>query len=79
MGELVLLWMGEGFLHQTKGKKSLEDIGVEYFLELLVRSFFQQSNCRSSKFVLHDLINDLAQFVVGDVCFNSEDKLENNH
>ena len=60
MGELVLLWMGEEFLHQTKGKKSMEDIRVEYFLELLARSFFQQSNCRSSKFVMHDLINDLA-------------------
>lgn len=78
VGELALLWMGEGFLHQTKGKKSLEDIGVENFLELLVRLFFQQSNCRSSKFVMHDLINDLAQFVFGDVCFNFEDKGENN-
>lgn len=68
--------MGERFLHQAKEKKPMEEIGVEHFLELLARSFFQQSNCRSSKFVMHDLINDLTRFVVGDVFLNLEDKLE---
>ena len=41
--ELVLLWMAEGFLHQTKGTKQMKDIGAEYFHDLLSRSFFQQS------------------------------------
>ena len=70
--ELVLLWMGEGFLHQVNRKKQMEEIGTAYFHELLARSFFQQSNHHSSQFVMHDLIHDLAQLVAGDVCFNLE-------
>ena len=76
--ELVLLWMGEGFLHQLNRKKQMEEIGTAYFHELLARSFFQQSNHHSSQFVMHDLIHDLAQLVAGDICFNLEDKLEND-
>ena len=70
--------MGEGFLPHAKRQKQMEEIGSEYFYELLARSFFLQSNRNSSQFVMHDLVQDLAQFVAGDVCFNLEDKLENN-
>ncbi|XP_022756851.1 putative disease resistance RPP13-like protein 1 [Durio zibethinus] len=68
--ELVLLWMAEGFLHQTKEKKQMKDIGVEYFHDLRSRSFFQQSTSNKSHYVMHDLINDLAQFVSRETCFN---------
>uniref|UniRef100_A0A2N9HVW9 Disease resistance RPP13-like protein 1 n=1 Tax=Fagus sylvatica TaxID=28930 RepID=A0A2N9HVW9_FAGSY len=34
---LVLLWMAEGFVQQPKGKKRLEEVGGEYFLELVSR------------------------------------------
>ncbi|CAL5323992.1 unnamed protein product [Camellia sinensis] len=74
---LVLLWMAEGFIQQPKGKgkKQMEDLGCEYFRELLSRSFFQPSTSgKSSKFVMHDLIIDLAQFVAGKICFRLEDK-----
>ncbi|XP_034703879.1 putative disease resistance RPP13-like protein 1 [Vitis riparia] len=76
--ELVLLWMGEGFLHQVKRQKQMEEIGTEFLHELFARSFFQQSNHSSSQFVMHDLVHDLAQFVAGGVCFNLEEKIENN-
>ncbi|XWS77379.1 hypothetical protein CRYUN_Cryun01aG0256300 [Craigia yunnanensis] len=33
--ELVLLWMAEGFLQQPKGKAQMENLGFEYFNELL--------------------------------------------
>ncbi|GFZ02414.1 NB-ARC domain-containing disease resistance protein [Actinidia rufa] len=60
--ELVLLWMAEGFIQQPKGEKQMEDLGYEYFRELLVRSFFQPSSSgERSLFVMHDLINALAQ------------------
>ncbi|CAL5323994.1 unnamed protein product [Camellia sinensis] len=78
---LVLLWMAEGFIQQpeAKGKKQMEDLGCEYFHELLSRSFFQPSTSgESSEFVMHDLINDLAQFVAGTVCFRLEDKSKVN-
>ncbi|XP_028083150.1 putative disease resistance RPP13-like protein 1 [Camellia sinensis] len=78
---LVLLWMSEGFIQQPKGKgkKQMEDLGHEYFHELLSRSFFQPSTIgESSKFVMHDLIIDLAQFVAGKICFRLEDKSKVN-
>ncbi|KAJ9159179.1 hypothetical protein P3X46_024701 [Hevea brasiliensis] len=76
--ELVLLWMAEGFLQQIKGKKQMEVLGLEYFGDLLSRSFFQQSSSNSSRFVMHDLIHDLAQSIAEDVCFSLEDRLESD-
>ncbi|KAE8701903.1 Detected protein of unknown function [Hibiscus syriacus] len=58
--ESILLWMAEGFLHPTKGKKQMEDIGVEYFRDLSSRSFFQQSTGNKTQYLIHDLINVLA-------------------
>ncbi|KAL7224330.1 hypothetical protein ACSBR1_025731 [Camellia fascicularis] len=74
--KLVLLWMAEGFIQQQRDKQ-MEDVGGEYFRELLSRSFFQPSSTgKSSKFVMHDLINDLAQVVARDTCFRLEDRLK---
>ncbi|KAL7233287.1 hypothetical protein ACSBR1_017005 [Camellia fascicularis] len=74
--ELVLLWMAEGFIQQQR-EKQMEDVGGEYFRELLSRSFFQQSSTgKTSKFVMHDLVNDLAQVVARDTCFRLEGKLK---
>ncbi|KAK8614415.1 hypothetical protein V6N13_122771 [Hibiscus sabdariffa] len=71
--ELVLLWIAEGFV-QPKGSKQPEDLGREYFSDLLSGSFFQQSNNNKSLFVMPDLFIDLAQSVAGDFCFNIEHK-----
>ncbi|KAI3445063.1 hypothetical protein Pfo_001728 [Paulownia fortunei] len=76
--ELVLLWMGEGFLPQPEGRKTKEQVGFEYFDELLSRSFFQRLSSTGSHFVMHDLINDLAQFVAGGICYKLDEKVETN-
>ncbi|KAK6140417.1 hypothetical protein DH2020_025844 [Rehmannia glutinosa] len=76
--ELVLLWMGEGFLPQLDGRKTKEQMGFEYFDELLSRSFFQRLSTNDSHFVMHDLINDLAQFVAGGICYKLDEKVETN-
>ena len=70
---LVLLWMAEGFLQQPKSKKRMEEVGDQYFHELLSRSFFQKSSSRNSCFVMHDLVNDLAQLVSGEFCIQLGD------
>lgn len=70
--EIVLLWMAEGFLVEPRRDYEMEEIGYEYFDELVARSFFQQSSLSSSLFVMHDLINDLARFASGDFCFRLE-------
>ncbi|CAK9176458.1 unnamed protein product [Ilex paraguariensis] len=76
--ELVLLWMAEGFLPQSEGMKCMEELGNNCFNELLSRSFFQRSGGMESKFVMHDLLNDLAQYVVGKICFWLDDSIESN-
>ena len=57
----------------------MEDLGYKYFRELLARSLFQpSSSSERSLFVMHDLINDLAQYVARRICFRLEDNLKNN-
>ncbi|EOY19767.1 LRR and NB-ARC domains-containing disease resistance protein, putative [Theobroma cacao] len=70
--EIVLLWMAEGFLNGANTKRKIQDLGSKYFEELVSRSFFQASNKNESQFVMHDLINDLAQFIAGDIYFKRE-------
>ena len=69
--KLVLLWMAEGFLQQ--GMETMEQLGREYFCELLSRSFFQKSSHNELCFVMHDLVNDLAQFTSGEFYCKFED------
>jgi hypothetical protein len=76
---LVLLWMAEGLLQPQEGRKQMEDLGSEYFQNLLSRSFFQQSFKDGSRFLMHDLINDLAQWVAGDIFFKLEDRAGGNN
>ncbi|CAK9151652.1 unnamed protein product [Ilex paraguariensis] len=77
--ELVLLWMAEGFLQQPQRmRKRMEELGDDCFNELLSRSFFQLSSNTESKFTMHDLLNDLAQHVTGEICFRLEDNMDNN-
>ncbi|KAF2308730.1 hypothetical protein GH714_014650 [Hevea brasiliensis] len=72
--ELVLLWMAEGLIQQMDGQKQMEVVGVEYFRDLLSRSLFQASGSGESKFVMHDLVNDLAQRVAGEICLRLDDE-----
>ena len=70
---LIFLWMAEGFLQQTEDTKTMEEIGDGYFLDLLSRSFFQNSNSLKSYFIMHDHINDLARLVSERFCTHSKD------
>ncbi|KAJ9685622.1 hypothetical protein PVL29_017601 [Vitis rotundifolia] len=79
--ELIRLWMAESLIQRSEcyGQQSeIEDLGDDYFQELLSRSFFQPSSSNKSQFVMHDLINDLAKFVGGEICFSLEENLEGN-
>ncbi|GKV34800.1 hypothetical protein SLEP1_g43141 [Rubroshorea leprosula] len=72
--ELVLLWMAKGLLQQQSHEKKQmeEEIGYQYFDQLFLRSLFQQSSGDESRFVMHDLINDLAVDVAGKIYCNLE-------
>ncbi|CDP17948.1 unnamed protein product [Coffea canephora] len=75
---LVLLWMAEGFV-QPGAKISMEEVGDEYFSELLSRSFFQESALNRSRYVMHDLINDLAGSVSRISCVRQEENWQREH
>ena len=66
---LIKLWMAQGFLKLSSQNQCLEDVGHEYFMELLWRSFFQEVEENwwddVPKFKIHDLMHDLAILVVG--------------
>ncbi|RHN66290.1 putative P-loop containing nucleoside triphosphate hydrolase, leucine-rich repeat domain, L [Medicago truncatula] len=72
--QLVLLWMAEGFLDCSQRGKKMEELGDDCFAELLSRSLIQQlsDDDRGEKFVMHDLVNDLATFVSGKSCCRLE-------
>ncbi|KAL0007098.1 hypothetical protein SO802_008600 [Lithocarpus litseifolius] len=76
--ELVLLWMAQDFLQQSKGKEGMEEIGERYFNDLVSRSLFQQSSTNESCFIMQDLVNDLATFISGEFCFRLEEDNELN-
>ncbi|TYJ36646.1 hypothetical protein E1A91_A05G321400v1 [Gossypium mustelinum] len=64
--ELIQLWMAEGLLQLSKDNGDPEELGKEYFKDLRLRSFFQQSKGKKSCFVMYDLISDLAKSVTGE-------------
>ncbi|TYI29617.1 hypothetical protein ES332_A05G329200v1 [Gossypium tomentosum] len=52
LGELIQLWMAEGLLELPKDNGDLEERGTEYFKDLRLRSFFQQSKGKKSCFFI---------------------------
>lgn len=68
--KLIHLWMAEGLTLANKERRPLEDIGNDYFNELLCLSFFQKVNESKDDgmkvYRMHDLIHDLAQSVAGN-------------
>ncbi|KAG7942228.1 hypothetical protein I3843_16G091000 [Carya illinoinensis] len=66
--------MAEGLIQPRQDDEEMEDLGSEYFRNLLSRSFFQQSRINKSQFLMHDLIHDLAQTVAGNICFRMEER-----
>ncbi|KAK9232401.1 hypothetical protein WN943_022647 [Citrus x changshan-huyou] len=80
--EIILLWSAVGFLdhvqsgsfldHVQSGNAS-EYLGRNIFRELCSRSFFQESGQDTSRFVMHELVNDLAQWAGGQIYFRMED------
>ncbi|KAH9750158.1 putative disease resistance protein [Citrus sinensis] len=70
--EIILLWSAVGFLDHGESGNPSEDLGRKFFQELRARSFFQQSSNGISRFVMHDLVNDLAQWAAGEMYFRME-------
>ncbi|XP_030962680.1 putative disease resistance protein RGA4 isoform X1 [Quercus lobata] len=61
---LIYMWMAQGFITLYDKTKCPEDVGDEYFMDLLWRSFFQDVKedglGNISQFKIHDLMHDVA-------------------
>ncbi|KAI3474325.1 hypothetical protein Pfo_029148 [Paulownia fortunei] len=70
----INLWIAQGFIHSVNGNRQLEDIGNQYFNELLSRFCFQEVVEAFDGEILackiHNLVHDLAQSVAGRECLN---------
>uniref|UniRef100_A0A7N0RG33 NB-ARC domain-containing protein n=1 Tax=Kalanchoe fedtschenkoi TaxID=63787 RepID=A0A7N0RG33_KALFE len=71
--EMVMLWVAEGFIERTPEIEQLEDVARVYFNHLLLNFFIQKSSSGTSKFVLHDLVHDLAEYVSRGLCVDWKD------
>ncbi|KAL6327862.1 hypothetical protein AAG906_026540 [Vitis piasezkii] len=78
MKEELIPYGWGGLIEESKDTRRKEDLGDEYFRELLSRSFFQSSSSNGSRFMMHDLLNDLAKYVAGDTCLHLDDEFKNN-
>ncbi|KAB8117523.1 hypothetical protein EE612_059638 [Oryza sativa] len=63
---LVDIWLAEGFVEHASSFPTVTVV-QQYFEELLSRSFFQKVT--HGKYVIHDLMHDMAQLVSQDECF----------
>ncbi|XP_078154063.1 putative disease resistance protein RGA3 [Carex rostrata] len=71
--ELVYLWMAQGFLNVRSADKTMEDIGSDYFNDLLKRGFFQSKPSAYGGLVcytFHDhLLHSFARMISFEECF----------
>jgi hypothetical protein len=77
---LIQLWIAHGFIHSSDANRCLEDVGREYFMNLLWMSFFQDINKNEYGDIeackMHDLIHDLVESAAGDECIISIPNVE---
>ncbi|XP_057758803.1 putative disease resistance protein RGA3 isoform X1 [Arachis stenosperma] len=80
--ELVHLWMANGFV-SSEGTMTVEDVAEEIISELCWASFFQDIEKdylgKVRCFKIHDLLHDLAQYVMGDLCCIVNDEMPIEH
>ena len=66
---LINLWIAQGFIKLLDQNQCLEDVGHEYFMDLLWRSFFQEAKMDEfgnvTRCKIHYLMHDLAISVAG--------------
>ncbi|XP_070048428.1 putative disease resistance RPP13-like protein 1 [Nicotiana tomentosiformis] len=75
--QVIQLWIANGLVHGLQKDETIEDLGNLYFLELRSRSLFetvrQSSQRKVEEFLMHDLVNDLAQIASSKLCIRLED------
>nr|XP_023914358.1 putative disease resistance protein RGA1 [Quercus suber] len=80
---LIQMWMAQGFIRPLNQNQCLEDVGHEYIMDLLWRSFFQEVEKDEMgnilHFKMHDLMHDLAKLIAESNCATFYSKEEGIH
>ncbi|XP_073002105.1 putative disease resistance protein RGA1 [Typha latifolia] len=73
--QIIYMWMALGLVRKPmKGNRRPEDIGHEYFDDLVKKSFFDcKMNYVGERYVMHDLLHELAEFVSQGECFRTDE------
>jgi Leucine-rich repeat (LRR) protein len=75
---LIQLWIAQGFVKLSDQHRCLEDVGNEYFMDLLWRSFFQEAEMDEfgnvTQCKMHDLMHDLAILEAGSLITTLNDR-----
>ncbi|CDP19779.1 unnamed protein product [Coffea canephora] len=74
--DLIWLWIAQGYVRPRRRGESLELVGLEYFNNLAMRSFFQELEkvetyyglTEYMKCKMHDIVHDFAQFLTKNEC-----------
>jgi hypothetical protein len=74
MKQLIYLWMAEGFLDYGNENRRLENVGIDYFNEMVSCSFFQRKFYKLYV-VMHDHLHDLVEKLSKEDCFRLEDDM----
>ncbi|KAH0715657.1 hypothetical protein KY284_008562 [Solanum tuberosum] len=74
--QVIHLWIANGLVPKDSG--IIEDLGNQYFQELISRSLFERvpnpsKGNMENLFLMHDLVNDLAQIASSKLCIRLEE------
>ncbi|XP_072955760.1 disease resistance protein RGA2-like [Typha angustifolia] len=67
--DLIYMWMAEGLVHNTNHNRRPEDVGRDYFDDLISKAFFEPFSFWNQAYKIHDLLHDLAESVSKDVYY----------
>ncbi|XP_075095575.1 putative disease resistance RPP13-like protein 1 [Nicotiana tabacum] len=80
--QVIQLWTANGLVQGLQKNETIEDIGNLFFLELQSRSLFERvpesSKNNAEEFLMHDLVNDLAQVASSKLCVRLEEYQESH-
>ncbi|CAL4918460.1 unnamed protein product [Urochloa decumbens] len=65
-GVIVQLWMAEGHIHNKLSSKAVEDLGTEYYKELVSRNLLEpdKSYYGLSACIMHDVVRSFAHYIM---------------
>ncbi|CAL4926748.1 unnamed protein product [Urochloa decumbens] len=65
---IVQMWISEGFVRDDTGPQLPEDLGIEYYKELISRNLLENDTqfLDQSGWIMHDVVRSFAQYVIKD-------------